>query len=211
MTTYDADGITLHKLRDYVWEIPQEGEMRAPARVLASEQLLDEISEDKTLQQLKNATHLPGITKYAICMPDGHQGYGFPVGGVGALDAEDGCISPGAVGYDINCGVRMMTTNLTYDDVQGKEEELVETLFANVPSGLGGGGIVESGVDTVDEVLERGVEWAIEEGYGVEDDLRACEDEGRRPDADPSAISQKAKDRGKNQLGSLGSGNHFLE
>ena len=103
MTTYDADGITLHKVRDYVWEIPQEGEMRAPARVLASEQLLDEISEDKTLQQLKNTTHLPGITKHAICMPDGHQGYGFPVGGVGALDAENGCISPGAVGYDINC------------------------------------------------------------------------------------------------------------
>ncbi len=211
MTTYDADGITLHKLRDFVWEIPQEGDMRAPARVLASEQLLDEISEDKTLQQLKNATHLPGITKYAICMPDGHQGYGFPVGGVGALDAEDGCISPGAVGYDINCGVRMMTTNLTYDDVKGKEEELVDALFANVPSGLGGGGIVESGIDTVEAVLERGVEWAVEEGYGVEDDLRACEDEGRRPDADPSAISQKAKDRGKNQLGSLGSGNHFLE
>jgi len=687
MTTYDADGITLHKLRDFVWEIPQEGDMRAPARVLASEQLLDEISEDKTLQQLKNATHLPGITKYAICMPDGHQGYGFPVGGVGALDAENGCISPGAVGYDINCltgdsevllehgrrvpiedledrfederamvasdeltpssirlftereeapvyevetetgeritatsdhpfltpkgmkelddlaegdevlvqpfrgledeqpeeftvlteedfadanaqlvralkdrdllplkstddafnqflklvgfhsgdgaigsggqtwfygepedlesvqediraigfkpskiyersrtheingktferteysvrstskgfqkmlvelgapegkkiesdfttpwyfdrlanwqkalyasayfgaemnepsaqsdknlycpkvsqtrttdvaddgeqfmaelasfledvgietngierfetesnadretirlrlgikndsdnltrffsiigyrynsekqrkaikaiqylrtkeavidqratiaeraqaladggepveeiktefeindrfiersvwggrkgrprppadfpgfeefcetvtvgdnhtvrdrinsiervgtepvydigvehdehnfvadgfvvsncGVRMMTTNLTYDDVKGKEEELVDALFANVPSGLGGGGIVESGIDTVEAVLEKGVEWAVEEGYGVEDDLRACEDEGRRPDADPSAISQKAKDRGKNQLGSLGSGNHFLE
>jgi tRNA-splicing ligase RtcB len=211
MTTYDADGITLHKVREFVWEIPQEGEMRAPARVLASEQLLDEISEDKTLQQLKNATHLPGIAKYAICMPDGHQGYGFPVGGVGALDAENGCISPGAVGYDINCGVRMMTTNLTYDDVQGHEEELVDALFANVPSGLGGGGIVESGIDTVEAVLERGVEWAVEEGYGVEEDLLACEDEGRRPDADPSAISQKAKDRGKNQLGSLGSGNHFLE
>ena len=103
MTTYDADGITLHKVRDYVWEIPQEGDMRTPARVLASEQLLDEISEDKTLQQLKNATQLPGMTKHAICMPDGHQGYGFPVGGVGALDAENGCISPGAVGYDINC------------------------------------------------------------------------------------------------------------
>ncbi len=211
MTTYDANGITLHKVRDYVWEIPQEGEMRAPARVLASEALLEEISDDKTLQQLKNSTHLPGITKYSICMPDGHQGYGFPVGGVGALDAEDGCISPGAVGYDINCGVRMMTTNLTYDDVKGKEEELVDALFTNVPSGLGGGGIVESGIDTVEQILERGVEWAVDEGYGVEADLLACEDEGRRPDADPSAISQKAKDRGKNQIGSLGSGNHFLE
>ncbi|NHN48626.1 RtcB family protein [Halostella sp. JP-L12] len=211
MTTYDADGITLHKVRDYVWEIPQEGGMRAPARVLASEALLDEISDDDTLQQIKNTTHLPGITKYAICMPDGHQGYGFPVGGVGALDAENGCISPGAVGYDINCGVRMMTTNLTYDDVKGKEEELVDSLFANVPSGLGGGGIVQGDAETVEQILARGVEWAVEEGYGVEDDLRACEDEGRRPDADPSAVSQKAKDRGRNQIGSLGSGNHFLE
>jgi len=211
MTTYDANGITLHKVRDYVWEIPQEGGMRAPARVLASEALLDEISDDKTLQQIKNTTHLPGITKYAVCMPDGHQGYGFPVGGVGALDAENGCISPGAVGYDINCGVRMMTTNLTYDDVRGKEEELVDSLFANVPSGLGGGGIVEGDADAVEQILARGVEWAVEEGYGVEDDLRACEDEGRRPDADPSAVSRKAKDRGRNQIGSLGSGNHFLE
>ncbi|WP_323190272.1 RtcB family protein [Halostella sp. PRR32] len=211
MTTYDADGITLEKVREYVWEIPQEGDMRTPARVLASEALLDEISDDKTLQQIKNATHLPGITNHAICMPDGHQGYGFPVGGVGALDAKNGCISPGAVGYDINCGVRMMTTNLTYDDVRGNEEELVDALFANVPSGLGGGGIVKGDADAIEGILARGVEWAVEEGYGVEDDLRACEDEGRRPDADPSAVSQKAKDRGRNQIGSLGSGNHFLE
>ncbi|MFA9426605.1 RtcB family protein [Natronorubrum sp. A-ect3] len=210
-TTFDADGITLEKVREYVWEIPQEGDMRTPARVLASEALLEEIKEDKTLQQLKNTTHLPGITKHAICMPDGHQGYGFPVGGVGALDAENGCISPGAVGYDINCGVRMMKTNLTYDDLQGREEELVDSLFANVPSGLGGGGIVESGVDTVDEILARGVDWALENGHAVEDDLRHCEDEGHRAEADPSKISQKAKDRGKNQIGSLGSGNHFLE
>jgi tRNA-splicing ligase RtcB len=144
-------------------------------------------------------------------MPDGHQGYGFPVGGVGATDAETGCISPGAIGYDINCGVRMMTTNLTYDDVTGREEELVDALFANVPAGLGGGGIVETDTDALEAVLDRGVEWAVENGYGVEEDLLHCEDEGRRPDADPSKISRKAKDRGKNQLGSLGSGNHFLE
>ncbi|ELY52679.1 RtcB family protein [Natronorubrum bangense] len=210
-STFDADGITLEKVREYVWEIPQEGDMRTPARVLASEALLEEIKEDKTLQQLKNTTHLPGITKHAICMPDGHQGYGFPVGGVGALDAENGCISPGAVGYDINCGVRMMKTNLTYDDLKGNEQELVDSLFANIPSGLGGGGIVESGVDTVDEILARGVDWALENGYAVEDDLLHCEDEGHREEADPSKISQKAKDRGKNQIGSLGSGNHFLE
>jgi tRNA-splicing ligase RtcB len=185
--------------------------MNVPARVLASESLLEQIGDDKTLQQLVNATQLPGITGHAICMPDGHQGYGFPVGGVGATDTQSGCLSPGAVGYDINCGVRMMRTNLTYDDVQGREAELVEALFANVPSGLGGGGVVESDVDTVDAVLERGVDWALEAGWAVEDDLEHCEDEGVRPDADPSAVSQKAKDRGKNQLGSLGSGNHFLE
>ncbi len=185
--------------------------MRVPARVLASEALLKEIEEDKTLEQIKNTTHLPGITNYAICMPDGHQGYGFPVGGVGALDAENGCISPGAVGYDINCGVRMMRTNLTYDEVRGHEEELVDSLFANVPSGLGGGGIVEAGVDTVDEILARGVDWALENGHAVEDDLLHCEDEGMREGADPDKVSQKAKDRGKNQIGSLGSGNHFLE
>ncbi|SDJ61153.1 RtcB family protein [Natronorubrum texcoconense] len=210
-TTFDADGITLEKVREYVWEIPREGDMRVPARVLASEALLEQIQDDKTLEQIKNTTHLPGITNYAICMPDGHQGYGFPVGGVGALDAENGCISPGAVGYDINCGVRMMRTNLTYDELQGNERELVDSLFANVPSGLGGGGIVEAGIDTVDEILSRGVDWALENGHAVEEDLLHCEDEGMRKGADPDKVSQKAKDRGKNQIGSLGSGNHFLE
>ncbi|WP_306059530.1 RtcB family protein [Natronococcus wangiae] len=211
MTTFDADGITLEQVREYVWEIPREGGMRAPARVLASEPLLEEIKEDKTLEQIRNTAHLPGITNYAICMPDGHQGYGFPVGGVGALDAENGCISPGAVGYDINCGVRMMRTNLTYDELRGREEELVESLFANIPTGLGGGGVVEAGVDTVDEILARGVDWALEHGHAVEEDLLHCEDEGMREGADPEKVSQKAKDRGKNQIGSLGSGNHFLE
>ncbi len=211
MTTYDAGDVTLEQVRENVWEIPQEGGMRVPARVLASEALLEEIGEDKTLEQIKNTAHLPGITNYAICMPDGHQGYGFPVGGVAALDAENGCISPGAVGYDINCGVRMMKTNLTYDDLQGHEEELVDALFANIPSGLGGGGVVEAGVDTIEAILDQGVEWAVEEGYAVEDDLAHCEDEGIRPEGDPAAVSQRAKDRGKNQIGSLGSGNHFLE
>ncbi|WP_137285165.1 RtcB family protein [Halorussus salinisoli] len=211
MTTYDAGDVTLRKVRDYVWEIPQEGDMRAPARVLASETLLDQIADDKTLEQLKNSTHLPGVRKYNVCMPDGHQGYGFPVGGVAGIDAEEGCISPGAVGYDINCGVRMLKTDLSYEDVQGREEELVDALFANVPSGLGGGGVVEGDVDTVNAILDRGMEWALEEGWAVEEDLAHCEDEGVRHDSDPSKVSQKAKDRGKNQIGSLGSGNHFLE
>jgi len=211
MSTFDAGEITLERVREHVWEIPRTGDMRVPARILASEALLSEISEDKTLEQLRNTTHLPGIRTYAICMPDGHQGYGFPVGGVAGIDAEEGCISPGAVGYDINCGVRMVRTNLSYDDVLGRERELVDALFDAIPSGLGGGGVHEGTVDEVEAVLDRGMDWALECGYAVEDDLTHCEDEGYRPESDPATISQKAKDRGKSQLGSLGSGNHFLE
>ncbi|GAB3027100.1 RtcB family protein [Natronobiforma cellulositropha] len=211
MATFDADGLTLERIREFVWEIPRQGEMGVPARVLASEALLEQIAEDKTLEQLRNATQLPGITNYAVCMPDGHQGYGFPVGGVGAMDAEEGCLSPGAVGYDINCGVRMVTTNLTYADVRGREEELVDALFEAIPSGLGGGGVVETDVGTVEEILARGVDWALEHGYAVASDLRHCEDEGMRAGADPSMVTQRAKERGATQIGSLGSGNHFLE
>jgi tRNA-splicing ligase RtcB len=210
-TTREFDGIRLEQVREYVWEIAQEDDMRVPARVLASEELLEQIGDDLTLTQLRNSTQLPGITSHAICMPDGHQGYGFPVGGVGATDTEDGCISPGAVGYDINCGVRMMRTNLTYEDLEGHEEQLVDALFANIPSGLGGGGVVETDRETLDDVLARGMKWALDEGWAVEEDLAHCEDEGFRAEADPSAVSKKARDRGKNQLGSLGSGNHFLE
>lgn len=211
MSKFETAAGTLHRLREHVWELPKTGDMNVPGRVFASKALLEEISEDKTLEQLANSTHLPGITKHAICMPDGHQGYGFPVGGVGAMDANSGCISPGAVGYDINCGVRMMRTNLRYDDVVGKEPELVDALFETIPSGLGGGGIVESDVSTVDDILENGVKWALENGWAVEEDLTHCEDEGFRPEADASAISERAKNRGKSQIGSLGSGNHFLE
>ena len=211
MTTFEAGDITLREIREHVWEIPKEGDMRVPARVFASESLLEEIAEDKTIQQLRNATHLPGIKKYAICMPDGHQGYGFPVGGVAGIDAEDGCISPGAIGYDINCGVRMVKTNLTDDDLSGREEELVDALFEAIPSGLGGGGVIEGDHGELDAALERGVEWCVEEGYAVESDLSHCEDNGFRADATPETVPQKAKDRGQNQMGSLGSGNHFLE
>jgi len=213
MTTYDADGITLHEVKEYVWEIPQDESegMRAPARVLASEALLDEISDDMSLQQLKNATHLPGIQKYAVAMPDAHQGYGFPVGGVGATDAENGCISPGAVGFDINCGVRMMKTDLSYADVRGREEDLVDALFEAVPTGLGAGGIFEGSVADVNRILQGGVEWALAEGWAVPEDLSHCEDEGRRMDAQPSKVPEEAKERGRKQVGSLGSGNHFLE
>jgi len=209
--TFDADGITLHRLREHVWEMDRQGDTRVPGRVLASEALLEEIKQDRTLTQLRNTTHLPGIQKYAICMPDGHQGYGFPVGGVAGIDAEEGCISPGAVGYDINCGVRMVRTNLEYSDVRGREQELVDALFTSIPSGLGGGGVVESDVGTVEEILDRGMDWALENGYAVPEDLEHCEDEGVFDRSDPGKVSDEAKNRGKNQIGSLGSGNHFLE
>ena len=211
MTTREIGGFELRKVREHVWELPREGEMNVPVRVLASEALLAEIGEDDTLEQLRNATHLPGIAAPALCMPDGHQGYGFPVGGVGAVDAENGCLSPGAIGYDINCGVRMVNTSLTDDDIRGREAELVDALFEAIPAGLGGGGVIGGTADAIEGALERGVEWAIEEGYGIESDRARCEDGGRRPDARPECVSQKAMDRARNQMGSLGSGNHFLE
>ncbi|MFW5937429.1 MAG: RtcB family protein [Halanaeroarchaeum sp.] len=211
MTTFDADGIELTQIDENVWEIEAEGGMQVPVRVMASEALLEEIKEDKTLQQIKNVTHLPGIQSPAVCMPDGHQGYGFPVGGVAATDAENGVISPGGVGYDINCGVRMVKTSLTYEDVQGKEEELVNALFDAVPSGLGGGGVVQGTSATINEILDRGMRWALDNGYAIEDDLEHCEDNGFREEADPSKVSEEAKNRGRKQIGSLGSGNHFLE
>ena len=211
MTIREINGYQLHKVREHIWEIPQQGEMRVPARLLASESLLDQIGDDNTLDQLTNATQLPGITTHALCMPDGHQGYGFPVGGVGAIDAEEGCLSPGAVGFDINCGVRLMRTNLTANDLRGKEKALVNALFANIPTGIGHGGVVETDTQTVAEILDRGLDWAVDEGYATQADMLHCEDEGRRPDANSAFVSETATNRGKDQLGSLGSGNHFLE
>ncbi|MFB6114226.1 MAG: RtcB family protein [Halodesulfurarchaeum sp.] len=211
METFDADGITLTKVADYTWEIEAQDGMRVPARVYASESLLEEIADDLTLTQIQNVAHLPGIESPAICMPDGHQGYGFPVGGVAAIDAESGVISPGGVGYDINCGVRMVKTNRTYDDVRGMEETLVEELFEAIPSGLGGGGVVQGTTSTINEILDRGMKWALDNGYAIEEDLEHCEDNGFRAEADPGAVSDEAKNRGRKQIGSLGSGNHFLE
>ncbi|MFB6133620.1 MAG: RtcB family protein [Halanaeroarchaeum sp.] len=211
MTTFDADGIELTRVEENVWEMPAEGDMNVPARVMASEPLLEEIKDDKTLEQIRNVTHLPGIQSPAVCMPDGHQGYGFPVGGVAATDAENGVISPGGVGYDINCGVRMVRTNLDHEDVQGHEEELVNALFEAIPSGLGGGGVVQGTKSTIEDVLDRGMRWALDNGYAIEDDLGHCEDNGYREEADPTRVSEEAKNRGRKQIGSLGSGNHFLE
>lgn len=204
--------IQLKQIDEYIWEIPRQGEMRVPARVFASEALLEKIKGDLTLQQLKNATMLPGIHKYAVALPDAHQGYGFPVGGVAALDAEHGALSPGSIGFDINCGVRICKANLESNDVRGKEQHLVEALFSQIPTGIGKGSVIGTlSASDIDEIARSGVRWAVQKGYGVEDDLAHCEDEGFRPGADPSKVSKEAKDRGRGQLGSLGSGNHFLE
>ena len=200
----------LEKLDDNIYEIPQDDEMNAPARVYASEELLDEIKQDKTLQQVRNVATMPGIVEHSIVLPDGHQGYGFPIGGVAAFDADDGIISPGGIGYDINCGVRLLQTNLKYDDIRGKEETVVNALYDAVPCGLGKGGYLDIDKDDLCGILEGGVEWMVENGHARKEDLRRCEENGCLP-GDASKVPEEALDRGVNQVGSLGSGNHFLE
>ncbi len=209
----DGSSIPLKKLNDYSWEIPRDFRpgMNVPGRVYADSSLLDKMSEDLTLQQCANVAQLPGILRYSIVMPDGHQGYGFPIGGVAAFDAEEGVISPGGVGYDINCGVRLMLTNLDLKDVKPLLGKLIDTLFEMVPSGLGSKGGIKLTTSELNDVLDRGVEWAIEKGYALPEDATRCEEGGSMKSADSSLVSQSAKGRGSNQLGTLGSGNHFLE
>lgn len=204
--------IPLKKIDKIRWEIPKfDKRMRVPGRVYADDQLIEKMRQDRTLEQAANVAMLPGIYKYSIVMPDGHQGYGFPIGGVAAFDINEGVISPGGVGYDINCGVRLIRTNLTEKEVRPKIKELVDTLFKNVPSGLGSKGRVRLHWSQLDDVLADGAKWAVDNGYGWEEDLEHLEEGGRMEGADSEAVSQKAKQRGASQLGSLGSGNHFLE
>ncbi len=205
--------IPLRKIREDVWEIPQSFRdyMRTPARIYAAEGLLDKMRRDLTLQQTITVASLPGIEKYSLVMPDGHQGYGFPIGGVAATDFEEGVISPGGVGYDINCGVRLMRTNLREKDVRPRLAEIVDGLFDSIPSGLGLSGKVRLSFKQLDEVLKGGSEWCIENGYGWEEDIERTEEGGRLKAANPTKIDEKSKQRGAPQLGTLGSGNHFLE
>jgi len=205
--------IPLKRLDEYVWEIPQNFKrgMRVPARIFADEILLQKMREDLTLEQAANVACLPGIYKYSIVLPDGHQGYGFPIGGVAAFDAEEGVISPGGVGYDINCGVRLIRTNLSKEEVQKVLPRLLEELFRNVPSGVGSTGKLRLSTKELDEALVGGAKWAVERGYGWDEDYKLCEEEGAMPGANPDLISPRAKERGRPQLGTLGSGNHFLE
>ena len=185
--------------------------MKVPVRIYADEPLLQKMLSDRTIMQAKNVSSIPGIVGQSIVLPDGHEGYGFPVGGVAAMDAEEGMISPGGVGYDINCGVRLLRSNLTEKDVRSKLKELVTDLFSSIPSGVGSKGSVRLSPSQLDEVLVKGVNWAIDNGYGSSDDADVCEENGQIQNADPNKVSDKARKRGAPQLGSLGSGNHFLE
>ena len=185
--------------------------MKVPVRIYADEPLLQKMLSDRTIMQAKNVSSIPGIVGQSIVLPDGHEGYGFPVGGVAAMDAEEGMISPGGVGYDINCGVRLLRSNLTEKDVRSKLKELVTDLFSSIPSGVGSKGSVKLTPSQLDEVLVKGVNWAIDNGYGSSDDADVCEENGQIQNADPNKVSDKARKRGAPQLGSLGSGNHFLE
>ena len=205
--------LTPKKIADMTYQIDVDSTrgMRVPVTIYADEKLIEKMMTDRTIQQAINVSTLPGIQKHSIVLPDGHEGYGFPVGGVAAMDAEEGMISPGGVGYDINCGVRLLKTNLSEGDVRPKLKELVTDLFKSIPSGVGSKGAIRLTQSELDEVLVKGVSWAIDNGYGTSDDANVCEENGQMANADPNKVSDKARKRGLPQLGSLGSGNHFLE
>jgi len=202
----------LNRISDCVWEIPKTGAMRVPGRIYADRRLLDIAKGDKALDQVVNVATLPGIVKWSLAMPDIHWGYGFPIGGVAAFDLDEGVISPGGVGYDINCGVRVCKTGLRFEELEGKHKKLVNALFSAVPAGVGGDSAIGR-VSKVDgaRIVTEGARWAVENGYGVPSDLDHTEDGGRMPGADPAAASDTAFRRGLGQVGTLGSGNHFLE
>lgn len=203
----------LRRVGPVVWEIPPtvRPDMQVPARIYASEELLEQILRDRSLEQLMNVATLPGIQQAAIVMPDVHEGYGFPIGGIAAMDLDDGVISPGGIGYDINCGVRLLASELSVQEVQPRLEQLAQALYKAVPSGVGRGGPLKLSVRELDRVLEYGVQWALAEGYAEERDVDYIESGGRIPDADADAVSREAKERGRDQLGTMGAGNHFVE
>jgi tRNA-splicing ligase RtcB len=203
--------IRIEKLDDYRWIIPPVGGMRVPGMIYSSRDMIGGIATDESPKQVANVAHLPGIINYSMAMPDMHWGYGFPIGGVAAFDADDGIISPGGVGYDINCGVRLMTTRLHFDEIKNRVTDLVTALFRDIPTGVGSKGSLSLSAKEEKKVLLEGAKWAVDHGYGSSDDLSSTEDEGKMGGADPDCVSDKALGRGKQQLGTLGSGNHFLE
>jgi tRNA-splicing ligase RtcB len=203
----------INQLTEHLFEVPVEfrKDMRVPARFYADAKLLKGIITDNSLLQLINTATLPGIVKYALAMPDIHQGYGFPIGGVVATELPDGVISPGGVGYDINCGVRLLATHLSHAELRPFVDDLATVLYSNCPSGVGKGGNVRLKGRELDEVLSQGARWAVKKGFGSQADLERTEESGCLDDADPEKVSPRAKDRGQKQVGTLGAGNHFIE
>ncbi len=206
----------IRKVNDYEWEIPKSGDMRVPGKIYASEAILKPLLDQKghewnALEQVRNVASLPGIVKAAIAMPDVHPGYGFPIGGVGAFDPDEGVVAMGGVGFDINCGVRVLVTPLHRSDIEARKEEVADALFQHVPAGLGSEGKLKLSVSEIDQVLRKGAYFALERGYGLPEDLEYTEEGGRMEGADPDAVSLKAKQRQFRQVGTLGSGNHYLE
>ncbi len=202
----------IQRISDTVWELPisYKAGMRVPARVYGTEKLIREMDE-AVYDQITNVATLPGITKYALCMPDGHFGYGFPIGGVAAMDVEEGVISPGGIGFDINCGMRLIKTNLTFNDVRPHLKKLVDKLYERIPAGVGCTGFLKISRSEFRQVAEQGSRWCVKNGFGWEEDLEMTEESGCIEGADSSKVSEKAIDRGYNQIGTLGSGNHYLE
>ena len=200
----------LKKVAENIYELPKENGMLVPGRIFASDKLFDNI-EEVCVQQLKNIASLPGIVGHALVMPDVHVGYGFPIGGVAAFDLKKGIISPGGVGYDILCGVRLLTTNIKKSDFLAKRDQVLKELYKNIPSGVGVESELKLTDKQIDEILQKGLQWALENDYAEKEDIEKTEDNGCIQDADPKKVSQKAKARGKKQLGTLGAGNHFLE
>ena len=203
----------LNRIDDYRWEIPQsyKAGMRVPGRLYADEQMIKSIRQDAAPEQVANVAFLPGIVAHSIAMPDIHWGYGFPIGGIAATRVQNGVISPGGVGYDINCGVRLLRTNLTEKEIRPRIDVILSELFTNVPSGLGSTGKIKVSTKEMEQILTKGSRWAVNRGFGTDEDLEATEEHGCMTKANPDKVSPKAKERGMPQSGTLGSGNHFLE
>lgn len=203
----------LEKIDEYRWRIPKSYKkgMRVDGIIYASSKMINSILQDMAPEQVANVATLPGIQKYSLAMPDIHWGYGFPIGGVAAMDEREGVISPGGVGYDINCGVRILRTNLKYDEVLKYLDHLLDALFYNVPSGVGSSGKIRVSERELREVMVKGARWAVEKGFGWKEDLERTEERGEMKGANPDKVSRRAIERGLPQLGTLGSGNHFLE
>ncbi len=204
-----SNQFNLTRIEEAIWEIPKTGNMRTSARIISTEKMLKVLGD--SLKQVRNVAELPGIVGHALAMPDIHYGYGFPIGGVAAFDMDEGIISPGGVGYDINCGVRLMASDFDYEELKDKLEKIATSLSRGIPAGVGRGGDLRLTVQEERKVLEQGAAWALEHGYGTGADIENIEEQGTMRGADPDTVSDRALKRGRDQLGTLGSGNHFVE